>query len=94
MVRAMLFSVDEVRRRILAALPGADVVVSDLTGTSDHFEALVVAPQFEGRTRIEQHKLVYGALGESVGKEIHALALKTFTPDAWGASRASNATTK
>jgi stress-induced morphogen len=78
---------DEVRARILAAIPGAHVEVTDLTGTADHYEALVVAPQFVGRSRIEQHKLVYGALGTSVGNEIHALALKTLSPDAWSVER-------
>jgi stress-induced morphogen len=82
----MTFPLEEVRARILAALPGASVEVTDLTGTSDHFEAVVVAPQFEGRSRIEQHKLVYGALGAAVGREIHALALRTHTPEAWRAA--------
>jgi stress-induced morphogen len=80
----MTLSADEVRARIVAALPGAHVEVNDLTGTSDHYEARVVAPQFAGRTRIEQHKLVYGALGAAVGGEIHALALKTRAPEAPG----------
>jgi stress-induced morphogen len=82
----MTLSPDEVRVRILAALPGAHVEITDLTGTSDHYEALVVAPQFSGRSRIEQHKLVYGALGALVGREIHALALKTHTPEGWAAA--------
>jgi stress-induced morphogen len=85
MVPVMVFTVDDVRARIAQALPGAHVEVNDLTGSSDHFEAIVVAPQFQGRSRIEQHKMVYGALGEAVGKEIHALALRTFTPGAPGA---------
>jgi stress-induced morphogen len=89
----MTLSSDDVRVRILAALPGAHVEVTDLTGTSDHYEALVVAPQFAGRSRIEQHKLVYGALGAAVGKEIHALALKTHTPEAWGAAGKQNTAT-
>jgi stress-induced morphogen len=76
---------DELKAHILAAMPEAHVEVTDLTGTADHYEALVVAPQFAGRSRIEQHRLVYGALGASVGTEIHALALKTFSPEAWRA---------
>ena len=86
----MTLSPDDVRAKILAALPGARVEVTDLTGTSDHYEALVVAAQFAGRTRIEQHKLVYGALGAAVGNEIHALALKTHTPEAWSAAGGQN----
>jgi stress-induced morphogen len=79
-----VLSPEEVRERIEAALPGSHVEITDLTGTNDHYEALVVAPQFAGVPRIAQHQLVYRALGEVVGREIHALALKTMTPDAWG----------
>jgi stress-induced morphogen len=68
---------DDLRSRLLAAFPGAEVEVSDLTGTSDHFEATITAPQFAGRSRIEQHQMVYRALGEAMKAEIHALALKT-----------------
>jgi stress-induced morphogen len=86
----MTFSPERLRDVIAQALPGAHVEVTDLTGTSDHYEALVVAPQFSGRSRIEQHKLVYGALGQAVGNEIHALALKTLTPEAWPGWREAN----
>ena len=58
------------------AFPGAEIRVTD-TGGGDHFEAEVAAPQFVGKTLIEQHRMVYAALGEQVGYEIHALALKT-----------------
>ena len=78
-----VLSPDEVRARILGALPDSHVEVKDLTGTSDHYEALVVAPQFAGASRIAQHQIVYRALGETVGREIHALALRTMTPEAW-----------
>jgi acid stress-induced BolA-like protein IbaG/YrbA len=81
---------EEVRRRILASLPDAHVEVKDLTGTQDHYEALVVSAQFAGRSRIEQHKLVYGAIGAAMGGEVHALALKTLVPEAWQAARKQN----
>jgi stress-induced morphogen len=80
----MAIPAEDVRARIQAALPGSHVEITDLTGTSDHYEALVVASQFAGRSRIEQHQMVYGALGAAVGREIHALALRTVTPEAWG----------
>lgn len=86
----MTLTPDDVRIRIVTALPGAHVEITDLTGTSDHYEALVVAPHFEGRSRIEQHQMVYGALGGAVGREIHALALRTLTPSAWAAGRAES----
>jgi stress-induced morphogen len=73
-------SPEEIKQRIEAAIPGARVEVEDYTGTSDHFRASVVAEAFAGLSRIEQHRLVYGALGQDVGGAIHALTLKTTTP--------------
>jgi stress-induced morphogen len=52
-------------------------------GEGGHFEAVVVSPQFAGRTMVQQHRLVYAALGDRMGGEIHALALRTLTPEAW-----------
>jgi stress-induced morphogen len=76
-------TIDEVRSRIEAALPGAEVQVGTFSG-DDHFEALVVAPQFAGKTRVEQHQMVYAALDGLIGGALHALALKTRTPEAAG----------
>lgn len=77
---------EDVKQRLEEALPGAVAMVGDMTGTGDHFEAVVIAPQFEGKSRVQQHKAVYAALGELVdGRTIHALALKTFTPAEWDA---------
>lgn len=53
-----------------------------------HYEALVVSAEFEGKRSLARHQLVYGALGERVGREIHALALRTLTPDEWRAADA------
>jgi acid stress-induced BolA-like protein IbaG/YrbA len=77
---------DEVQQKIQAALPGAAVHV--LSGDDVHFEALVVAPQFEGLRTIKRHQLVYAALGAAVGGEIHALSLETVTPAEWETRRA------
>jgi len=71
---------DELKTRIAEALPGATVDVQDLTGGGDHFRAEIVSDRFEGLSRIDQHKLVYGVFGEEVGGPIHALSLKTSTP--------------
>jgi stress-induced morphogen len=68
---------DDLRARLEAAFPGAAVEVHDLTGTSDHFDARIAAPQFAGRSRIEQHQMVYRVLGDAMKGEIHALALQT-----------------
>jgi len=63
-----------------AAFPGAKVEVVDLTGTQDHLQVAIVAREFEGKSRVEQHKMVYGALGELMSGPIHALALSTRAP--------------
>ena len=75
-------SASELKQRIESALPGAEVTVDDLTGGGDHFRAEVVSDRFEGLSRIEQHQLVYGVFGEEVGGAIHALSIKTSTPEA------------
>ena len=67
-------SASELKERIQAALPGAEVAVEDLTGGGDHFRAEVVSDRFDGLSRIQQHKLVYDVFGSEVGGPIHALA--------------------
>jgi stress-induced morphogen len=71
---------DEIKTRIEAALPGARAEVEDWTGGGDHFRATVVAKQFKGLNRIEQHRLVYDVFGAEIGGPIHALSLKTQVP--------------
>lgn len=79
-----MISLEQVKTMIQTQLPDAEVVVKDLTGGGDHLEAIVVSSQFEGKTKVKQHQLVYGSLREALASEaIHALALKTFTPEAW-----------
>ena len=70
---------EELTRRIEAALPGARATVRTFSGP-DHFEAEVEAPQFVGKSRVEQHQMVYAAVGELLGGEVHALALRTRSP--------------
>ena len=78
----MAIALDEVRLLIEAALPGATVEVVDETGTQDHLRAAVAAPQFEGLSRIEQHKLVKKACQARFDDgSIHALSIKTSVPD-------------
>lgn len=72
---------DEVRARILEALPGAEVEVVDTTGTRDHFEARVVSERFSGKTLVQQHQMVYAPLQPWLKTgELHALALRTSAP--------------
>ena len=71
---------DEVQKLIRGGIPGAEVTVR---GDGDHFEAVVVSAEFSGLTMVQQHRLVYATLGDRMGGEIHALALKTYTPEEW-----------
>jgi stress-induced morphogen len=76
-----VISPEWIRERVLSALPGAEVEVIDTTGTNDHFEARVVAPQFAGLPMVRQHQLVYAPLKDVLATgELHALALKTSAP--------------
>ena len=70
-------STDELKARIEAAIPGSQASVTDLTGTQDHFRATVIAPEFAGMSRIEQHRRVYAVFGTDIGGPIHALSLVT-----------------
>lgn len=75
---------DDVRARICAALPDAQVEVTDTTGGGDHFAATIVSSAFSGKGPVERHQLVYAALGEAIrgaAAPIHALALVTETPE-------------
>lgn len=78
-----MFSADAIRELIESALPDCTAVVLDDVGDGEHFSAQVVSSAFEGKPLPTQHRLVYGALGGRMGREIHALALKTYTPDQW-----------
>jgi stress-induced morphogen len=73
-------SPQQIKERIEESIPGARAEVEDYTGGGDHFRATVTAAAFAGRTRIEQHRLVYDVFGEEIGGAIHALSLKTQTP--------------
>jgi stress-induced morphogen len=68
---------EELKSRIESTLPGAVAQVVDTTGTQDHFYAHIVAPQFAGLSLIDQHKLVYQAVGFGSDASIHALSMKT-----------------
>jgi len=74
-------SAEDISQRIEASIPGATADVEDYTGTGDHFRATVTAAAFAGRSRIEQHRLVYDIFGAEIGGPIHALSLKTQIPE-------------
>ncbi|WP_298918487.1 BolA family protein [uncultured Algimonas sp.] len=63
-----------------AALPDAEIEMIDLAGDNDHWKAVIVSERFRGQSRVAQHQLVYSALGDKMGGELHALALETRAP--------------
>ncbi|MGD2074267.1 MAG: BolA/IbaG family iron-sulfur metabolism protein [Gammaproteobacteria bacterium] len=71
---------EELKRVIEAGIPSAQVAVS---GDGDHFEATVISAAFEGKSRVQQHQMVYASLGGLMQGAVHALALRTFTPGQW-----------
>ena len=72
---------EDLRAMIAAAFPDAAVTITDLAGDGDHYAAHVVSGAFAGKTRVQQHKLVYEALGGRMGGELHALQLTTAAPN-------------
>jgi stress-induced morphogen len=76
----MAISMTELEQLLHAAFPGAEIDVIDLAGDNDHYQASIVSEQFVGKSRIQQHQMVYNALKGKVGDQLHALALKTRTP--------------
>jgi len=76
----MAMAANEIEALIRAALPDAEVTITDLAGDGDHYSAHVVSAAFSGKSRVVQHKLVYEALGGRMGGELHALQLTTAVP--------------
>lgn len=77
----------QVKAKIEAGIPESIVQITDLTGGGDHYQAVVVSSQFSGKSLIQQHQLVYGTVREAMDSgAIHALALKTYTPETWQAA--------
>ena len=76
----MAMDAAEIERMIRAALPDASVEIRDLAGDGDHYAATVTSEAFRGKTRVQQHQLVYGALQGNMGGVLHALALTTALP--------------
>lgn len=77
----MGMSATDIERFIKEALPDAQVTIRDLAGDGDHYAANVVSAAFKGKSRVQQHQIVYAALKGRMGGELHALALQTSTPE-------------
>ena len=70
----------DIERLIKEALPDAEITIRDLAGDGDHYAAEVISAAFKGKTRVQQHKMVYDALKGRMGGELHALSLQTSSP--------------
>ena len=77
----MPMAADDIERLIRAAIPDAQVTITDLAGDGDHYSARVVSASFAGLPRVRQHQRVYAALGTRMGNELHALQLTTAAPE-------------
>ena len=76
----MPMAMEEIEQLIKAALPDAEVKITDLAGDGDHYKAEVISSEFEGKSRVQQHQIVYKALKGNMGGALHALALETSAP--------------
>ena len=73
----MAMNLNEIKSLIKEAMPDAVVVIEDLAGDGNHYSATITSSQFSGKSKIEQHKMVYNSLKGKMGNELHALAIKT-----------------
>lgn len=79
--------VEKIENIIKGSLPDATVFVMDPYNDGQHFQALVISPTFDGASLVEQHQMVMNPLKEALQTEVHALGLKTFTPEKWEKKR-------
>ena len=70
----------EIEKLILKTFPDAKIIIDDLRGDGDHYAAQIISEKFKGKTRVQQHQMVYNAMDGKMGKELHALALNTSAP--------------
>jgi stress-induced morphogen len=79
--QAMAMAANDIERLIKARIPDADVTIRDLAGDGDHYAATVISETFRGKSRVQQHQIVYEALKGEMGGALHALALQTSVPE-------------
>tara|TARA_A100001015_G_C14958629_1_gene699877 strand:+ start:415 stop:645 length:231 start_codon:yes stop_codon:yes gene_type:complete len=73
----MAMNLKEIERHIKEAIPDASIDIQDLAGDGNHYSATIISSKFTGKSKIEQHKMVYNSLKGKMGNELHALAIKT-----------------
>ena len=76
----MAMSANEIEELILKTFPDAKITIDDLRGDGDHYAAQIITEEFKGKTRVQQHQMIYNAMEGKVGKDLHALALNTSAP--------------
>ena len=76
----MAMSANEIEELILKTFPNAKITIDDLRGDGDHYAAQIITEEFKGKTRVQQHQMIYNAMEGKVGKELHALALNSSAP--------------
>ncbi|MDA9170707.1 BolA/IbaG family iron-sulfur metabolism protein [Alphaproteobacteria bacterium] len=76
----MAMTANEIEVLILKSFPKAKITIDDLRGDGDHYAAQIITEEFRGKSRVQQHQMIYNAMGGRVGKELHALALNTSAP--------------
>ena len=76
----MAMSANEIEELILKTFPNAKITIDDLRGDGDHYAAQIITEEFKGKTRVQQHQMIYNAMEGKVGKELHAFALNTSAP--------------
>lgn len=77
----MAMTEPQIEQLLRHAFPDAQIEIKDLAGDGDHWSARIVSAAFRGKTRVQQHQMVYSAIGPQMGAELHALALQTSIPD-------------
>ena len=76
----MAMSASEIEELILKTFPNAKITIDDLRGDGDHYAAQIITEEFRGKTRVQQHQMIYNAMEGKMGRELHALALNTSAP--------------
>ena len=76
----MAMTANEIEELLLKSFPNAKITIDDLRGDGDHYAAKIVTAEFKGKTRVQQHKMVYNAMNGKMGTDLHALALDTSAP--------------
>jgi stress-induced morphogen len=77
----MAMTANEIEELLLKSFPNAKITIDDLRGDGDHYAAKIVAAEFKGKTRVQQHQMVYNAMNGKMGTSLHALALNTSAPN-------------